>query len=42
MRYVIVIASITFFILWEVLYDDWQVTEAFVAEITRLWRMTGF
>ena len=42
MRYVIVIAAVTFFILWQVIYDDWRTTEAIIAEITRLWRMTGF
>ena len=42
MRYVIVIAAVTFFILWQVIYDDWRTTEAIIAEIARLWRMTGF
>ena len=42
MRYVIVIAAVTFFILWQVIYDDWRTAEAIIAEVTRLWRMTGF
>ncbi len=41
MRYVIAIAGVTLIILWEVLYDDWQVTEAVIAEVGRLWAMTG-
>ena len=41
MRYVLAVAGVAFFILWEVLYDDWQVTEAIVAELGRLWAMTG-
>lgn len=42
MRIVIAVMAVTFFILWEVLYDNWRVTNMILAEINRMWQMTGF
>lgn len=41
MRYVIAVVVVTFFILYEQLYNDWDITEATIAEVNRLWRMMG-
>ena len=41
MRYVIVVVAITFYILYEQIYNDWQTTNAIAAEISRLLRMAG-
>jgi len=42
MRIVIAVMTVTFYILYEVLYGDWRMTTAIMAEVMRLWRMTGF
>lgn len=36
MRYVIVVVGVTLFILWEVMYDNWAVTNAVIAEVRRV------
>jgi hypothetical protein len=36
MRYVIVIMTVTVFILWESIYGDWIVTRTVVGEISRV------
>ena len=41
MRYVIVIAAVTFFVLWEVIYDDWRLTNAVIAEVMRVLAAIG-
>lgn len=41
MRYVIVVVSVTLFVLWEVMYDNWAVTKAVVAEVRRVLYMIG-
>jgi len=41
MRYVIIVVAITFYILYEQLYNDWNTTDAVVAEVSRLLRMAG-
>jgi|GEM_PF-1491324 len=42
MRYVVIIMTITFYVLWQSLYDDWNTTQAIVAEIRRLLSMAGY
>lgn len=42
MRIVIAVMSVTFYILYEVLYGNWRFTNAVIAEVERLWHMTGF
>lgn len=42
MRYVIVIMTVTLFILWEAIYGDWIVTRTVVAEISRVMGKLGF
>lgn len=42
MRIVIAVVVVTFFVLYEQLYNDWDITEATIKEVSRLWRMTGF
>lgn len=42
MRYVVIIMTITFYVLWQSLYDDWHMTHVIMNELKRLWRMTGF
>jgi hypothetical protein len=41
MRIVIAVVVVTFFILYEQLYNDWDMTEATIKEISRLWNMLG-
>lgn len=38
MRYVIVIMTATFYVLWQSLYDDWHMTHAIIMEVTRIWQ----
>ncbi len=35
MRYVIVIVSVAFFIIWDALFNDWSATTAVMSEIAR-------
>lgn len=42
MRIVIAVMSVTFYILYESIYGNWRLTNAAIAEVYRLWRMTGF
>jgi hypothetical protein len=41
MRIVIAVVVVTFFILYEQLYNDWDMTEATIKEVSRLWNMLG-
>lgn len=42
MRYVLVIMTITLFILWESIYSDWTITRSFAGEVSRVWNRLGF
>ncbi len=42
MRIVVAVVVVTFFILYEQIYNDWDITEATIKEVSRLWHMTGF
>lgn len=39
MRYVIVIMTATFYVLWQSIYDDWRMTNEITNEVMRLWHM---
>ncbi len=39
MRYVIIIMTATFYVLWQALYDNWHTTHAISKEVMRLWHM---
>lgn len=41
MRYVIAIVIVTFYVLYEELYNNWHFTTAIVAEVNRLMRLAG-
>lgn len=41
MRYVIAVVVVTCYVLYEQLYNDWDLTDAIVAEVSRLLRMAG-
>jgi hypothetical protein len=41
MRYVVAVVVVTFYILYEQMYNDWHFTHAIVAEVSRLLRLAG-
>ncbi len=41
MRIVIAVVVVTFYILYEQLYNNWHMTNAVITEVNRLLRMTG-
>ncbi|SMH50414.1 hypothetical protein [Mesorhizobium australicum] len=41
MRIVIAVVVVTFYILYEQLYNNWHMTNAVIAEVSRLLRMAG-
>jgi len=42
MRIVVAVVVVTFFVLYEQIYNDWDITQATIKEVSRLWNMTGF
>jgi len=41
MRIVVAVVVVTLFILWEVMYDNWQFTNAVINEVMRVLHAIG-